>query len=529
MTKPTLTLLCLAGATSLAFGNLQPVSPPTGGKIPFRPGTQISRSHHVFQEDASSNEDSYDVFYDQLADDGQWYYDDTYGYVFQPEVAVSTSDWHPYSDGHWDDTDRGWYWNSNERFGWATYHYGRWVLVDGEGWVWVPGHEWAPAWVSWRDSEDYCGWAPLPPHAVFDGRHGWRYNGVSVGIGFDFGLRADHFTFVATRNFDHRDLGRYRLPPREINNVYSHTTIVNNYTVVNNTVVNRGIPVDRVTAVTHREIPRATVRDLPANGRETRVASGQRGATPVVYRHELSTPVRPAHAVAQRVDQRNPVIQHPTIPAASPARIAREGRRPEQNNNSNVVRDNRDHNQVRPTPDRAPAQPQTRSPFGNVQNTPANSPANAQPATTPDSRRLGRQTPVEQVRPTPDRNPAQPQIRSPGNVQSGRANPPASTAPVQDPRAGRQTTENQVRPAPERSVAAPQQPRSSGDTYHPKGYEQSRPQPQSQAPARSYESQPSRSSSGGERQQHSPPPSSNSGGRNSGRDNNNDNSRGHRN
>lgn len=234
MTKPTLTLLCLAGATSLAFGNLQPVSPPTGGKIPFRPGTQISRNHHVFQEDASSNEDSYDVFYDQLADDGQWYYDDTYGYVFQPEVAVSTSDWHPYSDGHWDDTDRGWYWNSNERFGWATYHYGRWVLVDGEGWVWVPGHEWAPAWVSWRDSEDYCGWAPLPPEC------GSVSVGISVGGWCDsyWGIGPSWYSFIPWHSWHNNSyvgaFAPYGQNVTIINNTRNVTNIYNNNSVINN-------------------------------------------------------------------------------------------------------------------------------------------------------------------------------------------------------------------------------------------------------------------------------------------------------
>src|SRR5580700_446955 len=102
MIKPTLTLFCLASTISLAFGNPQPSSPMTG-KVPLRLGAPLSRSHHVFQEDSQSDDESYDVFYDQLADDGQWYYDDNYGYVFQPAVAVSSSDWRPYSDGHWED------------------------------------------------------------------------------------------------------------------------------------------------------------------------------------------------------------------------------------------------------------------------------------------------------------------------------------------------------------------------------------------------------------------------------------------
>jgi hypothetical protein len=235
MTKPTLVLLCLAGATSLALGNLQPVSPPNGGKIPFRPGTQISRNHHVFQEDAQTDEDSYDVFYDQMADDGQWYYDDTYGYVFQPTVAVSESDWHPYSDGHWEDTDRGWYWDSNEHFGWATYHYGRWVLVDGQGWVWVPGHEWAPAWVSWRDSEDYCGWAPLPPEC------GSVSVGISIGGWCDsyWGIGPSWYSFIPWHAwYNHSYVGAFAPygqnvtiinRTRNVTNIYNNNSVINNY------------------------------------------------------------------------------------------------------------------------------------------------------------------------------------------------------------------------------------------------------------------------------------------------------------
>ena len=54
-------------------------------------------------------------------------------------------------------------WVSNEPFGWATYHYGRWGFSNRVGWFWVPGNRWAPAWVAWRSSNDYLAWAPLPP------------------------------------------------------------------------------------------------------------------------------------------------------------------------------------------------------------------------------------------------------------------------------------------------------------------------------------------------------------------------------
>ena len=58
-----------------------------------------------------------------------------------------------------------------------------------------------PAWVTWRSSGDYCGWAPLPPRAEFDIHLGWRYNGVSVSTGFGFGLGSDAFLFVGFGDF----------------------------------------------------------------------------------------------------------------------------------------------------------------------------------------------------------------------------------------------------------------------------------------------------------------------------------------
>ena len=77
--------------------------------------------------------------------------------------------WRPYMLGRWAWTDDyGWYWISDEPFGWVTYHYGRWYCDDYYGWVWVPDDTWGPAWVEWCNNDAYVGWAPLPPYAVFD-------------------------------------------------------------------------------------------------------------------------------------------------------------------------------------------------------------------------------------------------------------------------------------------------------------------------------------------------------------------------
>ena len=112
---------------------------------------------------ADSNDTNYEVFYTKLSsDEGNWVQAGNYGYCFRPRVST---DWRPYRDGHWVWSDRGWYWDSNERFGWATYHYGRWANIDGTGWCWIPGNQWAPAWVSWRQSDENVGWAPLPPRS----------------------------------------------------------------------------------------------------------------------------------------------------------------------------------------------------------------------------------------------------------------------------------------------------------------------------------------------------------------------------
>ena len=100
-------------------------------------------------------------FYSPLSPHGRWVDVGRYGRCWRPgEVGVG---WRPYTIGHWEWTDCGWYWASDEPWAWACYHYGNWVLDPADGWVWVPGTEWAPAWVVWREAPDYIGWAPCGP------------------------------------------------------------------------------------------------------------------------------------------------------------------------------------------------------------------------------------------------------------------------------------------------------------------------------------------------------------------------------
>jgi|GEM_PF-2343987 len=137
----------------------------------------------------------FDYFYNELTPYGDWIEVEGYGYCFRPFVSYEDETWQPYTVGTWVESDAGWTWMSEEDFGWACYHYGRWLMVEGY-WVWVPGYEWGPGWVSWRYSEEYVGWAPLPPEARWNSGSGIHTN---VDVVFDIGPR--YYSFISIGDF----------------------------------------------------------------------------------------------------------------------------------------------------------------------------------------------------------------------------------------------------------------------------------------------------------------------------------------
>ena len=137
---------------------------------------------------------SFDYFYDALLPYGEWIEVDGYGFCWRP-IEVD-ADWVPYSDGYWAFTDAGWTWVGYEEFAGIVYHYGRWILVEKAGWCWVPDYEWGPAWVSWRHSEEYVGWAPLPPRAY------WQPEiGISTWADTAYGIGPGYYSFCRVRDF----------------------------------------------------------------------------------------------------------------------------------------------------------------------------------------------------------------------------------------------------------------------------------------------------------------------------------------
>jgi hypothetical protein len=253
------------GAPSPAVALPVPGNPPAAAAPQPAPGLPPA----VAAQPALSPEAAY--FYQELspygrwtlAEDGQWYW--------QPTEVVNNPGWRPYWDrGHWVYTDSGWYWASDYPWGWAGFHYGRWQLHPHHGWIWLPDRVWAPAWVAWRSGGEYCGWAPLPPGAVFDARAGrFSFHGRPVEASFDFGLDWLHFNFSLVREMGEQPRARFR-KEQEARAIFHQTTIINTYgvkNVVENNqtrvqVVNRGIDPGRVSNVKGRALETIKIQDL---------------------------------------------------------------------------------------------------------------------------------------------------------------------------------------------------------------------------------------------------------------------------
>ncbi|HEX4966567.1 MAG TPA: DUF6600 domain-containing protein [Thermoanaerobaculia bacterium] len=214
--------------------------------------TSISAGIHV----GSSGQAAVDLgfFYDDLADYGNWVQRPSYGWVWHPRAVAST--WRPYQSGHWVWTDDGWTWISDEPYGWATYHYGRWYDDPSYGWEWVPGNEWAPAWVSWQQGDDYIGWAALPPNVAF-----------RPGVTLSVSLAPELYVFVPSRQFLATRVADYAVPREQCARIFPRTRNFTQYRMEGSRVFNSGVPVDQVQRFVGRPVPRYQIADLGANDR----------------------------------------------------------------------------------------------------------------------------------------------------------------------------------------------------------------------------------------------------------------------
>lgn len=228
---------------------------------------------------------TYQQFYDELSPYGNWISYPGYGYAWVPQVAG----FRPYStNGYWVYTTLGWTWMSNYRWGWAPFHYGRWMLDARFGWLWIPGYEWAPAWVAWRGGGGYYGWAPLGPGM-----------GINISIGV---IPNNYWSFVPNKYINSRSIGNYY--------VSNNTTIINNTTVINNNyynndrtvVYNTGPRISEVEKATSTKIAPIRVINSSAPG-STAVNNNELSIYRPQVRELSSSSSRPSRLVNESVNQ----------------------------------------------------------------------------------------------------------------------------------------------------------------------------------------------------------------------------------
>jgi hypothetical protein len=264
---------------------------------------------------------SVDFFHDNLESYGDWREVGDYGYCWQPRDV--DRDWRPYSDGRWLYTDAGWTWDSDEPYGWAVYHYGRWARIDHVGWVWVPGTEWGPAWVSWRRSPRYVGWAPLPPEARFV-----RSSGFSARVDADYDIGPANYSFVQVRNFGAPRLRTVIVEPRENITIIRQTTNITRITYVNNVVYNDGPQYDVISRESAQPIRRLKLDRREEFGGDLRTVRSEQLRTRVegdslrVVALPFDTaPATAPRKVAAKVE--NAEVNHGWKNAGPPAEVAK--------------------------------------------------------------------------------------------------------------------------------------------------------------------------------------------------------------
>src|SRR5271157_5645285 len=255
---------------------------------------------------------SHDVVgYENLDNNGTWRSDPTYGNVWTP-TSVQAG-WAPYHNGHWVwIAPWGWSWVDDAPWGYAPFHYGRWVSIRGN-WGWVPGpmnYEpvYAPALVAFIGGANF---------GVSISVGGGGYGGGDVGW-FPLGPREVYVPgYNTSRGYvDRVNTSNTNVSNTTITNVYNNQVTNNNSNNV--TYVNRSVP-GAVTAV-----PQSAFRSAaPVARAAVPVNEKQIASAPVVSRavvvptrdSVLGTSAPTANRVARPPEA---VINRPVVAKATP-------------------------------------------------------------------------------------------------------------------------------------------------------------------------------------------------------------------
>jgi hypothetical protein len=361
---------------------------------------------------------SHDVVgYEDLDDNGDWHPDAGYGNVWYPHVSPG---WAPYREGHWAWIDPwGWTWVDDEPWGYAPFHYGRWLSIRGR-WGWVPGPpEVRPVYA--------------PALVVFVGGGGGGFGG-NVGW-FPLGPREVYVpSYPVSRGYVNRvNVSNTTVNVTTVTNVYN-TTIINKTTNITNvTYVNRSVS-GAVTAVPQhsfasaqpvsRSAVQVNARDIASAPVNSRASFAPTSVSVLgVHANTANRVAAPPAAVASRAVVAKAPAPPPPVPFAArqqaltahpgqpiaPQQMQQIQRMQPANNAVTVSRP-----QVKQAPPAVAATPTVGRPGNQPGNMNANRPGNA-PTNQPTTQ------PVNQ----PTTQPA----NRPGNPPAGNERPVAS--PVQ--------------------------------------------------------------------------------------------------
>lgn len=270
-------------------------------------------------------------FESELADYGTWLEVPDYGRCWRPNAVAVNPNWRPYCDGgRWVYSECGWYWQSDYTWGWAAFHYGRWHRHARHGWLWQPGRLWAPAWVSWRVSAQFFGWAPLPPGAKYKPGAGFLFQGQTVGANFEFGLTPDQYTFVPAARVKDPNWMAFALRREEAWQIARETAVSNHYRTKNHRIVNLGKDFTQPAANTRAQEVQVLIRDLPPTPPVPPERITRHGNNWVIYRKLLPSEAQTSHASPQPTASAKPVTKtRPVEPQPLNTTAAAEQRRNE--------------------------------------------------------------------------------------------------------------------------------------------------------------------------------------------------------
>jgi hypothetical protein len=238
-----------------------------------------NRDHH-WENSNSARYVSPDVVgYEDLDDHGSWRQTPDYGNVWFPRTSVPG--WAPYHNGHWAYIEPwGYTWVDDEPWGFAPFHYGRWVSYEGSwGWVPAPPRSEGAVYVRPVYAPALVAWVGGPHFAIGIGVGGGGYApGVSVGW-FPLGPREVYVpSYRVSRNYVNNV---------NVSNTTVNTTVVNNY--YNTTIVNNNVNVTNVKYV-NQSVPGAVAATTPQAFTSAQAVA--KNAVKVDQREVASAPVR---------------------------------------------------------------------------------------------------------------------------------------------------------------------------------------------------------------------------------------------